>query len=249
MPPYIQHSAQTTLLLDDSPLKAQLQPYNHVCIKEYDSALRRGDLETLGKELAKATAGVHEVEEDGAGRKKRKRKEKKDKAHKKADPEPLGVDRSSSFTSSSPESSISPAPASDSQLTAVECDESTGKYDETLLAVIGVLDTIKAEDNVAGWIRAGGLWGPHPPPALSPPDEVSSPSSEPSPMAPAATSTGNDVTQDPAQMSKKDGEGNEVPEGQTPMWFDHEPTFRHWVSQGREAVERLGIPLVHGIVN
>jgi hypothetical protein len=31
-------------------------------------------------------------------------------------------------------------------------------YDETLLAVIGVLDYIRQESNVAGWIRSRGLW-------------------------------------------------------------------------------------------
>jgi hypothetical protein len=31
------------------------------------------------------------------------------------------------------------------------------RYDETLLAVIGVLDQIKNESNVAGWMRSGGL--------------------------------------------------------------------------------------------
>jgi len=38
------------------------------------------------------------------------------------------------------------------------------KYDETLLAVVGILDTIKYESNVSGWMRGGGLvkapfWG------------------------------------------------------------------------------------------
>ncbi|EGN97373.1 hypothetical protein SERLA73DRAFT_110577, partial [Serpula lacrymans var. lacrymans S7.3] len=47
------HSALTTLLLDDSPLKARLQPYNHVCIPEYDSKLRGKDLLALEK-LSKA---------------------------------------------------------------------------------------------------------------------------------------------------------------------------------------------------
>lgn len=33
-------------------------------------------------------------------------------------------------------------------------------YDPTLLAVVGVLDEIKSQDNVAAWIHSGGLWGP-----------------------------------------------------------------------------------------
>src|ERR1700722_6766174 len=38
------HSARTTLLLDDSPHKAPLQPHNHVCVSEYDAFLRSADL-------------------------------------------------------------------------------------------------------------------------------------------------------------------------------------------------------------
>ncbi|KAF9046108.1 hypothetical protein BJ165DRAFT_1131447 [Panaeolus papilionaceus] len=41
------HSAHTTLLMDDSPLKAILQPFNHLCISEYTSDMRRKDLATL----------------------------------------------------------------------------------------------------------------------------------------------------------------------------------------------------------
>jgi hypothetical protein len=41
------HSAQTTLLLDDSPLKATLQPFNLLCIREYDRATRARDLRVL----------------------------------------------------------------------------------------------------------------------------------------------------------------------------------------------------------
>ena len=40
------HMTHTTLLFNDWPLKAHLQPYNHVCItREYGEALRRRDLE------------------------------------------------------------------------------------------------------------------------------------------------------------------------------------------------------------
>jgi len=34
----------------------------------------------------------------------------------------------------------------------------TETYDPTLLAVIGILDEIKKQNSVAGWIRGGGLW-------------------------------------------------------------------------------------------
>ena len=59
------------------------------------------------------------------------------------------------------------------------------RYDETLLAVIGVLDQIKHESNVAGWMRSGGLLRvAHP---LTPPsadgrlDEISKTEKRPAP--------------------------------------------------------------------
>lgn len=41
-----------------------------------------------------------------------------------------------------------------------EAEDEGEAYDPTLLAVIGVLDEVKRQQNVAAWIRAGGLWGP-----------------------------------------------------------------------------------------
>ena len=40
-------------------------------------------------------------------------------------------------------------------------------FDTTLIAVIGVLDEIKEQTNVAGWIHAGGLWAGQDPPTYS----------------------------------------------------------------------------------
>ncbi|KAF7327637.1 FCP1-like proteiny domain-containing protein [Mycena kentingensis (nom. inval.)] len=42
------HSAETTLLVDDSPLKARLQPWNHLCVPEYDASARERDLANAG---------------------------------------------------------------------------------------------------------------------------------------------------------------------------------------------------------
>ena len=39
------------------------------------------------------------------------------------------------------------------------------EYDQTLLAIIGILEAIKNETNVAGWIRSGGLWANKTPPS------------------------------------------------------------------------------------
>ncbi|KAJ7745719.1 hypothetical protein B0H16DRAFT_1692912 [Mycena metata] len=42
-PPSHPHGPETTLLVDDSPLKARLQPWNHLCVGEYDAPTRARD--------------------------------------------------------------------------------------------------------------------------------------------------------------------------------------------------------------
>ncbi|TFK95811.1 hypothetical protein BDV98DRAFT_492039, partial [Pterulicium gracile] len=85
------HSPLTTLLLDDSPAKARLQPWDQLCINEFTGAMRVKDEMLWRKRKATATSPP------------------------------------------------------------------TEKFDETLLAVIGVLAHIRTQENVAAWVRAGGL--------------------------------------------------------------------------------------------
>ncbi|KAJ7291669.1 hypothetical protein C8J57DRAFT_1705186 [Mycena rebaudengoi] len=60
------HGAHSTLLVDDSPLKARLQPWNHLCVGEYAVAERRKDLDALRAcQLGKAGADGG-VENEGA---------------------------------------------------------------------------------------------------------------------------------------------------------------------------------------
>ncbi|KAF7968176.1 hypothetical protein HWV62_31684 [Athelia sp. TMB] len=202
------HSALTTLLLDDSPLKAQLQPYNHVCIHEYDSTLRGADLETLANERRVQNP----TEEDGKKRKRKAKKAQEARMRKQGEGE---------CGSGSSVSSIDDiAPNLDSEAIPVLQTQSKGKYDETLLAVIGVLDNIRGQSNVAGWIRAGGLWGPN----SSPPTQrVGSPS-------------GNDAA------STAD-----VADAPPAMWFDDDVNLEYWAQKGRAVAESMGIPVDHGI--
>ncbi|KAF8585235.1 hypothetical protein K439DRAFT_1070149 [Ramaria rubella] len=116
------HSAQTTLLLDDSPLKAHLQPWNHVCLKEYDSTARAADMQIL--------------------------RNTKQEAEKEPINETVDTTQSYRFTTLRPTTPCS--------LGAM--DTSPPQFDSTLVAVIGILEAIKHESNVAGWIRARGLW-------------------------------------------------------------------------------------------
>jgi F0F1-type ATP synthase epsilon subunit len=156
------HSAATTLLLDDSPLKAHLQPFNHLCVPEYDSKLRADDLARLKYDMAK-------LEE-----------EKKSNVISVA---PDGITEITSSDVGAPTGIVPPddalaavvanADADDrAQSTSEQMKKSKKKkkkakasleepshtYDQTLLAVIGILDTIHTQSNVAGWIRSRGLW-------------------------------------------------------------------------------------------
>ncbi|EEB96086.1 hypothetical protein MPER_04839, partial [Moniliophthora perniciosa FA553] len=106
------HNPQTTILLDDSPLKAHLQPFNHVCIREYD------------KEMWTADLGVMCGEEEALEPKAKKAK--------------LDVDVTE-FTCTHPKVKAS------------------GRYDETILAVIGILEALKHESDVTAWVRNGSL--------------------------------------------------------------------------------------------
>ncbi|KAJ6609596.1 hypothetical protein B0H10DRAFT_2225823 [Mycena sp. CBHHK59/15] len=45
--PRFRHSAHTTLLVDDSPMKARLQLWNHLCVREYGARGRARDLRAL----------------------------------------------------------------------------------------------------------------------------------------------------------------------------------------------------------
>ena len=57
-----QHSALTTILMDDSPLKAVLQPWNHLCVSEYGSERRKLDVEIAERELERSWLAERELE-------------------------------------------------------------------------------------------------------------------------------------------------------------------------------------------
>ncbi|CCM00301.1 uncharacterized protein FIBRA_02331 [Fibroporia radiculosa] len=215
------HSASTTLLLDDSPLKAAMQPYNHVCIGEYSGERRTKDLESLQKqrdweamEAAREQLQIQapmsqqqdaprrselrrdspeelpQADADEADLKKRKRKASRRDGSVDAHAE----DDTSSATTSVPDIH-SPSPDGTKYDGAVPSHKRKRKskrqktlealaqcadverpeevYDVTLLAVVGVLEEIKHQYNVAAWIRTGGLWGQQRP-DLSPEQNVPS---------------------------------------------------------------------------
>ena len=48
--------------MDDSPLKAVLQPWNHLCVSEYGSERRKLDVELAERELERSWLAKRELE-------------------------------------------------------------------------------------------------------------------------------------------------------------------------------------------
>ncbi|KAL4071940.1 hypothetical protein V8B97DRAFT_1941792 [Scleroderma yunnanense] len=205
-PSSIAHSALTTLLLDDSPHKAALQPYNHVYIPEYDRPRRQRDLASL----------VVKMSEQRVTEKQKKEKNK----HKES--ERIAVSLTPDLYA--PDLSISDGEFVGMTLTgaprAVE-----EPFDVTLLTVIGILDEIKHQSNVAAWIRAGGLWG----------NEIDPGRSEEIPMGNDARTSSDPVTATACE------------ELLSSIWFNDSPIVSYWVARGRKALRELRIEAVHGV--
>lgn len=192
--PSVTHSAMTTLLLDDSPAKARLQPYNHVCIPEYDSSLRGTDLRRYEREKseAKSIAAIlpipptdNELPEEGL--KAEMHAPREWMVHAQSVSEQTGsADISISFSDS--DLSVvgsTPAPVEQSSISILPAKRArpAETYDPTLLAVIGILDEIKRQSSVAGWIRSGGLL------------DITAVEGEPQPATPAPDAS---IIEDPA---------------------------------------------------
>ncbi|KAH9475518.1 putative FCP1 homology domain-containing protein [Psilocybe cubensis] len=185
------HSARTTLLIDDSPLKAALQPWNHLVIPEYVQEMRNKDLKVAElvreKEMVQdRTTEQSQDKETGATVSEDLTDEIKADALSQplsdAVPAPVEINAPSAASDSHLETSAAdngPDATADTQSNralkrlqkkeagklkraeehAKRISEVVGdqKFDQTLLAVIGILDRVKWEDNVAGWMRSGGL--------------------------------------------------------------------------------------------
>jgi hypothetical protein len=278
----------TTLLLDDSPAKARLQPYNHVCIPEYDSSLRGTDLQRYEREKieAKSIAAMlpipptdNELPEEGS--KADMHAPRKRKVHAQSVSEQTGsadVSISSSDSDMSVVGSTS-APVEQSSISVLPAERArpAETYDPTLLAVIGILDEIKRQSSVAGWIRSGGL--------LDITAAVPEVEGEPQPTIPAPDAS---VIEDPAlpadpraakrlarkarrvaakqqwrekksaskEITQTGNDESSIPTGDllpgacaenAKMWFNEEDMLTYWVRRGRSALENLGIEAAHGV--
>ncbi|KAJ3800177.1 hypothetical protein GGU11DRAFT_662020, partial [Lentinula aff. detonsa] len=229
------HSAFSTLLLDDSPLKARMQPYNHICVPEYEGNFYARDVNIAEEHNRDAISKKHnfpirntvaltealtfkKVTRAGTGKRKRSRS-----------PSPTASPR---FRKKQKE---------------LDAKNLSQHHDHILLAVIGLLDALQHESNVAAWIKRKGLFATHifSDPHASPPGltgreldieesdvPVENASVEPngieSPIAPTSNS--------------------EVPLHPLPsLWYQHPPTRQYWVRRGVRALRELGLQVIPGV--
>lgn len=285
------HSALTTFLLDDSPAKVRLQPYNHVCISEYGKEELAADVEVKRRRepgVAPTPALIMDEKVEGEGkegknvRKKDKKKKKRqtkidaalqqDSTQQERDVEPVHTDAAvledstqhenndpsqrhyhdeqqereeAQFQGRAPIPTIpnspipAPTPNPNPNLNPTQPDSELGRgdqgeYESTLLAVIGILDALKYEGNVAGWIRAGGLWGGRKPQAIltttvgmiidgerasSPTDlelegeteeEGANEAEEEAPAPPSSSPTSSQIKRQRSDASDRDGYGHDA---------------------------------------
>lgn len=139
-------------------------------------------------------------------------------------------------------------------------------YDQTLLAVIGILDNIKGESNVAGWMRSGGLLhgevqakgkGKEKADQEGGEDGLESSQEEgrelkrrrispesPGDDATAVSTSLNTTTIDPYPTNT---DNTSIAQNDTGQWYEDPPSMTHWVKRGIDALEKLAIEAVPGV--
>ena len=161
------HSMFTTVLLDDSPAKVRLQPFNHICVKEYNHEMRLHDLRA---QVLRVSTALFKLAE----------RNHNDESHDEDVMEASSSDRNAPVTDVTVDESLESTMTREAwrkekkerkkaaKAAEIMKDSPSIKYDETLLAVVGILDTMRVQTNVAAWIRAGGLWATKRPPLAQP---------------------------------------------------------------------------------
>jgi hypothetical protein len=264
--------------LDDLPLKAVLQPWNYLCVSEYESERRNLDVKIAERERertwlaeqdrVKEIAEEEEMARDGTAtdadmaavkssenpttevennEAERERKRKEKKLFKK---EKLLLAKEQQL---------------EVQGNGVEEEES---YDELLLAVIGILDALKHEGNVAGWMRGGGLVR-----VVGGDQETLPPNPRRFSLSPSLfhlpyktlldqETTGVPLFTFDELASSTTPTGNNMNSASTPtptpvipqsqyhplLWYERPCVLSHWVQRGRKALAELGIDIIHGVV-
>jgi len=226
-PKWTGHSAATTLLLDDSHVKAALQPYNHLCVPEYTRTQRNADLTVLQLERA--------VQQQQQQQQRQLQEEQEQEQHSSISHQeyhPATADTTTDthaheHTVSSADGTTekdvhkrkrkkktkkkSQARELQQQLAAIAAaadGASPTVPDETLLAVIGILHAARLQSSIAGWLRADAL--------LLPPF---------------------------SERARVAGMGD----GDAKTWCNDPVLVRAWASRGREAMHELGLKVEHGV--
>lgn len=124
------YDERSTVLLDDSPLKAVYQPWSQIVIPEYDKP-EYNDSRNAAERLE--SYSQEPVDKDGY----------RVRAYSPSQPTDVGIE---SLAVSNAEAKADPA--------------SEPGMDNILLAVVGILEDMRTVANVPAWMRAGGIQKP-----------------------------------------------------------------------------------------
>ncbi|KAK2467554.1 hypothetical protein APHAL10511_000409 [Amanita phalloides] len=278
------HSAYTTILLDDSPLKAQLQPWNHVCIKEYVAEMHAADIRAAQflklpqLQITEETENLIDV--TFAGETKRTSTDKDNESDVEAE---AIVNEGSEGTEQGQamehiprkrkrphrkklarqlQKQVTLSMAMDKRQEGWVGEDAPAyhwwkKFDCTLLAVVGVLDAVKRESNVAAWVKRGGLWRSENAEELGMPrsagilKRVSEDSASAQCLGPAELESGiagvnaSDQKRPKWELAGNSSDKVKAEDGlvRKGLWFDDELTMDYWVARGVKALRELQIEI------
>ncbi|KAJ3757911.1 hypothetical protein EV360DRAFT_3097, partial [Lentinula raphanica] len=146
--PSLAHSGFSTILLDDSPLKARMQPHNHICVPEYESKFFARDIEIVETRARAANLSGEDVSPV------QKIVDASTETSTSEDVAAAGIRKRKRSRSPSPTTSL----RIQKKYKHSYSENLPKHHDHILLAVIGLLDALKHESNVAAWIKDKGLF-------------------------------------------------------------------------------------------
>ena len=129
-----------------------------------------------------------------------------------------------------------------------------GEYDEMLLAVVGILEEVKVQGNVSGWMRRGGL--------MLGQEQGVSVDDHSSAKKRRVLEDGDEGEDSPGtteELLEDDVTGitpsavtgipmNKSEMEETSIWFEDQELVEWWADKGRVALDGLGIEVVSGVV-
>jgi hypothetical protein len=268
------HSALTTVLLDDSAVKAVLQPWNILCVSEYRLERCNLDIKIALRERERKWRAQQERKRTWPAERNRVKEIAEEEMTRDGTATDAAV-KSSEETTTDIESNEAELKRKRKEKRLFELNklleqlemqgkegvEEEERYDELLLAVIGVLDALKHVGNVAGWMRGGGLVR-----VVSADQEAGFNSSkrpifiQPQTLLDQATGVPSSTAAEAAASSTTPTEtsGNNMTSGSTPtpiphtqfqhlLWHKRPCVLSYWVQRGRKALSELGIDIIDGV--